>query len=214
MLYNLMIGAEPELKHLHDSKEFKYFTFSRLEVPRRRALSQGLVLLSDDAYLWVSSPDDRLVRLLGKRMLESQELSIASVNFSIAGIDLLAPLDSMGDEQFTTMSPIVLRTVREDGGTKRTWDLSPDDDEFAGNLIKNLERKYATYTGEASKGITEVTEISNCHSKRIEIDGIYHRAHMMDISMRGPPEVLKFAYDCGLGEKNSMGFGMVRLRGR
>ncbi|MGI6465612.1 MAG: CRISPR-associated endoribonuclease Cas6 [Methanobacterium sp.] len=29
--------------------------------------------------------------------------------------------------------------------------------------------------------------------------------------MKADPRLVEFAYDCGLGEKNSMGFGMVEM---
>jgi len=29
--------------------------------------------------------------------------------------------------------------------------------------------------------------------------------------MKADPRLIEFAYDCGLGEKNSMGFGMVEI---
>ena len=38
----------------------------------------------------------------------------------------------------------------------------------------------------------------------------YHRAYMMDLILEGDTDLIKFAYDVGVGEKNSMGFGMLR----
>jgi CRISPR-associated endoribonuclease Cas6 len=45
----------------------------------------------------------------------------------------------------------------------------------------------------------------------LEKDNIktFHRAFMMDLELNGDLNLIKFAYDCGLGEKNSLGFGMV-----
>lgn len=34
---------------------------------------------------------------------------------------------------------------------------------------------------------------------------------MMDLILEGDLDLIKFAYDVGIGEKNSMGFGMVKL---
>ena len=33
---------------------------------------------------------------------------------------------------------------------------------------------------------------------------------MMDLILEGDTDLIKFAYDVGVGEKNSMGFGMLR----
>ena len=34
---------------------------------------------------------------------------------------------------------------------------------------------------------------------------------MMDLILEGDLDLIEFAYDIGIGEKNSMGFGMVKL---
>lgn len=34
---------------------------------------------------------------------------------------------------------------------------------------------------------------------------------MMDLILGGDLDLIEFAYDVGIGEKNSMGFGMVKL---
>ena len=38
----------------------------------------------------------------------------------------------------------------------------------------------------------------------------YHRAYLMHFEMEADDRLVKFAYDSGIGEKNSMGFGMVK----
>ena len=56
----------------------------------------------------------------------------------------------------------------------------------------------------------------NVKRKRISIakgsSTTYHRAYMMDLNLEGDSELIEFAYDAGLGEKNSMGFGMVEYK--
>ncbi|MGV8072709.1 CRISPR-associated endoribonuclease Cas6 [Methanobrevibacter sp.] len=39
----------------------------------------------------------------------------------------------------------------------------------------------------------------------------HHRAYMMDLILEGDLDLIEFAYDVVIGEKNSMGFGMVKL---
>jgi CRISPR-associated endoribonuclease Cas6 len=51
--------------------------------------------------------------------------------------------------------------------------------------------------------------------KRITINkgqnSTYHRAYQMDIVLEGDVDLIKFAYDCGLSSKNSMGFGLIDI---
>lgn len=52
-------------------------------------------------------------------------------------------------------------------------------------------------------------------SRRISIktgnDITFHRAYLMDLILKGDPKLINFAYDVGVGEKGSMGFGMIDL---
>ncbi len=216
MIYDKLITTDPQYKELHDSTGFKFFTFSRLEVPRRRPRKDGLVILSNDVYLWFSSVDGNLARRLANALLKSGHVTIAGLDFAVVKVTVpreFRPREE-GETLFTTMSPIVLKTVIEGDGRFQQWDLSPveDRDEFCRALVRNLERKYTEYYGRPPRGSVEVTAIRRAHHKRIEVNGTYHRAHMMDIALRGDPDLIRFGYDCGLGQKNSMGFGMVGCR--
>ncbi|MBQ3421351.1 MAG: hypothetical protein IJH34_06715, partial [Romboutsia sp.] len=65
------------------------------------------------------------------------------------------------------------------------------------------------------KEIKIYSEMKRVKRRRISIkkDGIttYHRAYFMDIILEGNKELIEFAYDTGLGEKNSMGFGCIKV---
>lgn len=211
MFYHKLLEACPEYKELHDSKGFKFFTFSRIEIPRRKALPHGLAILSNDAYLWFSSADRNLTRIMAEQIIQTREIRVGTVPFAVVGVTVLGPYAPSGEmETFSTMSPVILRTRIDTVEGTKTWDLSPSDDRFSELLTKNLVRKYTEFHGQPPKGSIEVVQTTRTRQKRITILDTYHRAHLMDITLRGDPELLKFGYDCGLGEKNSMGFGMVR----
>ena len=52
-------------------------------------------------------------------------------------------------------------------------------------------------------------------SKRISIDKgdqkTFHRGYLMDLVLEGDLDLIKFAYDSGLGEKNALRFGMINI---
>ena len=68
---------------------------------------------------------------------------------------------------------------------------------------------------ETDKKIKVYSEMANVKRKRITIpkgpNTTYHRAYMMDLILEWDLDLIEFAYDVGLGEKNSMGFGMIRF---
>lgn len=52
-------------------------------------------------------------------------------------------------------------------------------------------------------------EIRDVKPKRIRIADGYRRCSLFSVRIQASPEMLKFAYDAGLGGKNAMGFGCV-----
>ncbi|RLI50482.1 MAG: CRISPR-associated endoribonuclease Cas6, partial [Candidatus Thorarchaeota archaeon] len=105
------------------------------------------------------------------------------------------------------------RTTIENNGKSRTWDLHPNDDEFSVRFVQNLSRKFKQFYKREVPDEIEVLQVDKIKQLRVAIKDTFHRAYLLDIRVRAHPDVLRFAYDCGLGEKNSMGFGMVRCRG-
>lgn len=211
MIYDRLIRADSSFKDLHDHGGFKFFTFSQLEIPRRRSLPEGLQILCNDAYLWFSSVEAKLVRVLAGQLLREPEVTIRGVRMRAVRVDLLPSVSfDEGVANFVTMSPVLLRTKRDTENGVKTWDLSPEEEEFASALVRNLRRKFEEYHHRSPSGDISVESIPRFRRKRIMIQDTSHRAYLMDITLRGDPELLSFAYDCGLGEKNSMGFGMVR----
>ncbi len=57
----------------------------------------------------------------------------------------------------------------------------------------------------------EVVETKDIKPKRIKIADSYRRCNLMSLRILASSELLKFAYDAGLGEKNAMGFGCVDI---
>ncbi|MHA1734963.1 MAG: CRISPR-associated endoribonuclease Cas6 [Candidatus Thorarchaeota archaeon] len=211
MFYDRLIRADSSFKDLHDQVGFKFFTFSQLEIPRRRSLPEGLQILSNDAYLWFSSVEPKLVRVLAGQLLREPDVVIRGVKLRAVRVDLLPSVSfDGGTASFVTMSPVLLRTKRDTDDGIKTWDLSPEEKEFEDALTRNLVRKFKEFHGRPPSGEISVESIPRFRRKRIMIQDTSHRAYLMDIQLRGDPELLSFAYDCGLGEKNSMGFGMVR----
>ncbi len=213
MLYDLLRSGGPEYDALHARRGYKFFTFSRLEAPRRRATPEGLVILSNDAYLWFSSPDAHLARILAHGITMSESVEFGGVRFSVLGLSSPGRITFTDEEvTFTTLSPIVLRRHEETPAGPRVIDMGPDDPEYAERLMLNLVKKYTAFYGHPPKRTPSVVDIPRSKNVRIEIKGTFHKAHLMDITLEGSPDVLGFAYDCGLGEKNAMGCGMIACR--
>ena len=79
---------------------------------------------------------------------------------------------------------------------------------YAAYLVtKEMVGSCGNYDGE--RWIKIIPDIKTAKRRRIDIKGDYHRCYMMNFEIEADPKLIEFSYDCGLGEKNSMGFGMI-----
>ncbi len=202
-------------QELHDGTSFKFFTFSELLSPRMRLDKErnGLLILSDTVELLVSSPRERFVKAFLSGILSKPEIYIGSVVVELESASVLErPTFSNGKAIFKTLTPIVTSTKREIDGKLKTWDLMPQDMQFYNNIRNNLVEKYREFNGENMQSDTfNIRVIKPLRTKRIKIKNEFHTGSMMVFEASGSQELLEFAYECGLGERNSMGFGMVEV---
>lgn len=214
IIYNKI--SDLNLAHeLHSTNSFKFFTFSQIKF-RRMVLDKKEGFISKDGHIsfLISSPNDYLIKSLVEGFLEDLEINFKGQKLAIEKIEVLAEPEFKNKMEFKTLSPIIVRKKKEVDGKLKPWDLTPGD-EFYKALEKNLIKKYIQFNDlkETDKEITIYSEMKNVKRKRIAIDKghqtTHHRAFMMDIILEGDLDLIKFAYNVGIGEKGSQGFGFL-----
>ncbi len=212
MLYFKLAGANIKLANeIHAHQGFKFYTFSNLVLMNRKPSKIGLCF--EGAFLILSSPDDRFIKSFAEGLLQQPEFYLdgprGSADFLIERIEILKEL-SFGDEcWFKTLSPIYVKTIRKENEGMREIDLYPTEPKFYENLHRNLVERFSEFYGKAPADHFDVVETADIKPKRIKIAESYRRCSLMSLRLQASPELLKFAYDAGLGEKNAMGFGCV-----
>jgi CRISPR-associated endoribonuclease Cas6 len=197
---------------IHSSTDYKYFTFSLLQIPERKVSPQGIYVVNGCSFL-VSSPLRDIVTCFVEGILEHPEVRIGRVHFDVEAVEVLKMPEFNGKAIFSTVSPIIVRTAREEKGKLRIIDLYPIDAKFYENLKSNLIKKYKNLRKEEKDEIMFSAPFST-KFMRIQIKDTYHRASLMKFEVQGDSELLKLGYETGFGEKNSMGFGMVEIAKR
>lgn len=201
---------------LHSSNSFKFFTFSQLNI-NNRIIDKDYIIAKDGIIsFYLSSPSDLLIKNFTYGFIDDDDVKFLNEKLKVSKIEVLRMPDFEEISHFKTISPIIIRSKKEIDGDIKTWDLAPSDQFFRG-IENNLIKKYCVFNKIESteKEIKTYSEMAYVKRKRISINKgsqtTYHRAYMMDLILEGDVELIKFAYDCGLGEKNSVGFGMVKL---
>ena len=203
--------------YVNDKKQFRMFTFSHLQIPKLRMEGDRMVLLSDQATLYLSFLPERATEEFIKGVFASQSFVLgdrhSQVQCSVQNIELVAPPEFEPIMTFQTLSPMVISGHLENG--KPTY-LSPEAFDTAKFLADTLRAKYLAYYGKPFEGTLEpdFNLLGPVKRKRITIKAgtpqeTYIVGYMGRFSIRLPEELMKMLYETGVGEKGSMGFGMV-----
>jgi CRISPR-associated endoribonuclease Cas6 len=200
-----------------DRRRFKLFTFSPLRAARRRVKGSLLYLGPGMADWLVSSPVERFLREYATGLLSMGEMRVGSVQLPIVSVESL-PTPTIGERMsFTCLSPIVSSETVYANGTRSTRYRLPDDPGFGEAVRQNLLSKCRALTGRLPQDDRLDLAFDRDYfcrqesrgTKLIEFKGIYIRGAFAPLELRGSAELIRIGYECGLGEKNSSGFGMV-----
>ncbi|MCS7242611.1 CRISPR-associated endoribonuclease Cas6 [Candidatus Caldatribacterium sp.] len=217
-LYAAVTGENPEIgTFLHeqgfakDHHRYKFFVFSKLFPTRVRSTLQGL-FVSPPILWWVASPLSPFVEALALALLKSGRVTLDKVFLYAEKVEIEAPPMFAGQLLCETMSPLVTSTgTRKDTKLHKVF-LSPEDPRFSVLVRKNLLRKARAF------GIADVSEehiffepVGEWRSKLVTVQGTNVRGYEGRFRMEGDARLLALAYDAGLGERNSQGFGMFRV---
>ncbi|MCS3901886.1 CRISPR-associated endoribonuclease Cas6 [Methanococcus voltae] len=217
-LYNCMYDNNKEFaENLHKSKDFKFFTHSWLFMPNSKVGKNGIICKDGNAFFKVSSPNDELMTHLLQGLFKVGYMQINNTKLDVVGV-LNEKGYNSNIKKMKTISPVLLRTKKERNGIDNTeglkiYDILPQEnsEKFHENLKNNLKRKYSLFYDKDYENcdLDFDINISEAKSKRVKIKDSFQRCSNLKFEISGDEDLIKFAYECGLGELNSMGFGMI-----
>ena len=188
------------------------FTFSRIMVRRRELVPEmGIRILSDEVSLYVSSYSQDIIRGIAEGFLEDPHFEIKNASFMAEDIRVLKEPRFKSPLLFSTLSPILVRTVKFVNGKMRIWDLYPNDDAFFDKLRKILLRNYSTLYGKMPEERDFRINVLKFKPVRILVKDTYYRSSLMVFEYSGSLELARLAYEIGFGERTRYGFGMVKV---
>jgi CRISPR-associated endoribonuclease Cas6 len=225
MHYNYYIQSflyrhiSPELgKFLHDygfafeKRRFKLFTFSRLR-GKRYIIRNNRITFEPPVSLTISSPVDKFVNELANTLLHKDKLEFEKNRIFINSIKV-HPEPEIGDTiKIQTLSPITIySTLRKDDGSKKTYFYNPYENEFTELIDSNLRKKYEAFYGKKPRmRKLSIQPIHKFKEHTVTYRGTLIKGWYGKFLLNGNKKLLKFAYDVGLGGKNSQGFGMFEV---
>lgn len=239
-IYSILANADPEYtRWLHEQgyctpqgKPIKLFVFSKLFIPDVKRQNSALLLRNFPlCNFYIESPIFQdFVQNFVIGLFSSQNLIIESSygkeKFQILQVETLPEPSFSSRTKFKCLSPIVVSTIREEENGRRVHYYRPLESGLSDAVKNNLLSKYraiyhhdpedTTLKFEADKSYIRRRGGERGVSKLIHIkegsrDVTYVKAFELPFTLSGSLELIKIAYQCGVGQKNSMGFGMVEV---
>jgi CRISPR-associated endoribonuclease Cas6 len=228
LIYDLL--RDSKYHYLHDKVGYKFFSFSNI-------FPSNYITKGENRTFIISSPDTEFIEYLhhGYDQLKT-EIKIGGMRFrldSCRTIDLRLPQDN--PYSLITGTPILIRIPRE---KYKAFGIIPSKDYdylywrsehpielFMLQIRNNLLKKYNQFSGSDNEHIPDdigsfplfqkfqfkkqiSTRILMKNSEQIVIGTVW------EFGFEGWEDrnLIQFALDAGLGERNSMGFGFMNLQ--
>ena len=200
---------------LHRPKVPKLFTYSLFMSEERQSANGAPYFIGKGkAFFYFSTPITETAEAFIEGLLKNPEVILWNEKFYVETVKSLQEPRSYSGKTYSTLSPIAVTTLKPSFGKLKQYDLSPMEDKFYENLKENLKAKYVLIHGREPPDKFSI-EILNSKMKRFEVKpGIFQRAWHLVFKAYGDDELIKVGYQAGFGEKNSLGFGMVKVDDR
>jgi CRISPR-associated endoribonuclease Cas6 len=159
-------------------------------------------------------------------LFQEQKLEIGQKG--LVGRFQIAAVEALPDPQFNTemfgktSSPVVVSTMREHRGKLQAYYYRPTDPEIGEAIRNNLLMKYEIICGKPCVEPDFKIEFDMQYYERRQgrVSKLLHikegsaeetkvKAFEMPFRVQGNPELIRVAWECGLGDKNSLGLGMI-----
>ena len=223
VIYRFLAESDPEYaSFLHNEgyraaeKRFKLFTFSQLMAERRRVTGAQIHFRSTLAWS-VSSPVETFLSHFANTLLTEGRLSLGAHQLPVRDVTVPRIPRFQSEMHFRCLSPIVMTTTRERDGKQVMHYCLPDDPALSELIRQNLIRKHEAIHGRAPHDDAlsfdfDKNYIDRRHgrvTRLVDYKGIKIKGVMCPFRVFGSIPLIQIGYECGFGDKNSVGFGMV-----
>lgn len=223
IIYNYLSASNPEYADfLHgegyeaDAKRFKLFTFSQLMSEQRKIIGETIQFRSTLTW-FVSSPVETFLSHFADTLLTQGCISIGQHHLKIIDVTIPRTPRYQSNMNFRCLSPIVMSAGREQNGVRRTHYCLHDDPELSELIRQNLLRKHQAIHARTPQDDSLTIRFDDSYIRRkqgrvtrlVDFKGIKIRGILCPFRVTGSLSLIQVGYECGFGDKNSAGFGMV-----
>jgi CRISPR-associated endoribonuclease Cas6 len=198
-----------------DGKPLKLFAFGWPKAGSVPHIEGDYIIFELPVRLVVSSPVTETLDGIASGALFSKEIRIGVNVVRCVRVEAKSYVVSSDKATITTLSPITCYSqMQRIDGRKYTVYFSPNENEFSNSIHGNLIRKHrALYPNRpVPEGDVKIRPIGTPkeHIAKFKADSMFPvKGWSGRFMLTGPRQLLQVGVDCGLGAKNSSGFGCV-----
>jgi len=180
-----------------------------IDTVRKEIVYEGAVRLV------ITSPLPFFIEELVNGILSSPYIRLGRNELTIEGI--YNEMNEIKEERITlrVLSPItVYSTMTKMDGKKYTVYFMPKESDYDEMITKNLLNKYQAICGnplEMNQKCVHVEPLRRGRCIIVNYKNFIIKGYSGMVRLTGPAALLQVAIDCGLGSKNSQGFGCVEV---
>lgn len=194
-------------------RTFKMFTFSNLQ--GKYQIIGNKICFYENFKLEISSIDSTFCNILINAMIFNKNLEIAYQPVKLEQLIINDNRIEQNSIKIQMLSPVTIhQTFFDENNSKKTLYLPPDHTDFCEAINQNFHRKYQAYYGIESTDNVFIEPISfsqkNKYVTRFK-NKIIIIGWNGQFQLNASSDTLNFLYQCGLGSKNSQGFGLFNL---
>ncbi len=201
-----------------EKRLFRLFTFSRLSgryrIYRGGESGHTTIVFSDTVSFYLSSPYEDILQQFATSMLTGTQVILNRRCLFLSSVEVLTPpVLNHTPCRVKMLSPLVIRsTLYTPEGTKKTYYYSPLEAEFSPLIARNLLKKYQAFyhclPDNTAMEIRPHRFSPERNRRQMSYKGFAITAWDGIYELSGSAQLIRFGWDCGLGERSSQGFGM------
>jgi CRISPR-associated endoribonuclease Cas6 len=222
-VYNFLSRENAEWLHnsgfQYEKRHYKLFTFSGFLEKAVYKKEQSAFIFPSTISFYFSTPIEWIAKDFAQNFIKQNFAKINNQTLFIRSVEVLASPEFTSNEYIIkTVTPITMHSTFETNmGKKKTHYYTPFEDDFSELINANLKKKWEAAFGTACNDDIKLKPLfSTNENERIQYFGTGKNGKKPTVvkgwqgkyKLMGNPLLLQFAYDAGLGDRNSQGFGM------
>lgn len=210
LVYSCWASQMPHVHEyrLEDGRDFRPFVFGRLEGPCRVDSQKRTIKFFELVSLEVRSVAEELIEMCATQLADRRSIRLGAYDLELVNLEccdrLLFPRRCVA----RLRTPAVVYQTTDDG---HTTPFSPTDTQWLPLIQQNARRKAEALGLGCDTTLQALAYEETLRKQVTRFKGTYLTGYTGDILLSADPQLMAALWCCGLGVRNSQGFGMFDI---